>query len=158
MAVPVSTPQVLQRVGHFKDKLRPFTVVTVPFPKKEANQLWVGHFIMPFTEKLDDLHGCPMVNVVSGATFYIHDKKSSTSLKSSGWLSLKTMKDQIDHLLSRTESKFCTPNGSRCTSNTVGLLVRRHIVAGDFHYMGKEPLGRWARSIDACRSRSSRSD
>ena len=71
-----------------------------------------------------------MVNVVSGATFYIHDKSSSSSPKSPGWLSLKTMEDEINHLLSRTESKFCNPNGSRCTSNTIGLLVRRHIAGG----------------------------
>src|SRR5262249_17461491 len=99
---------------------------------------------MPHTEKLNDLHGRPMVNVVSGTTFYIHDKSSSSSPKSPGWLSLKTMEDEINHLLSRTESKFCNPNGSRCTSNTIGLLVRRHIVAGEFHYVGKEASTRGA--------------
>src|SRR5438552_8801014 len=88
---------------------------------------------MPYTEKLNDLHGRPMFNVVSGATFYIYDKKSSTSSKSPGWLFLTTMEEEINHLLARTESKFCTPNGSRCDSNTIGLLVRRHIVAGEFH-------------------------
>ena len=70
-----------------------------------------------------------MFNVVSGVTFHIHDKNSSTLPKSAGWLSLKTMEDEINHLLSRAESKFCTPNGGTCTSKTVGLLVRRHIVA-----------------------------
>src|SRR5438876_2257293 len=148
MAVPISTPQVLERLGCFKDVLRPFTVVTVPFPNKEINQLWTGYFIMPYTEKLDDLHGRPMVNVVSGGTFYIYDKSSSTSRKSSGWLSLRTMEDEINHLLSRAESKFCTPNGSTCTSKTIGLLVRRHIVAGEFHYVGKEASTRWAGGPD----------
>ncbi len=86
MAVPITTPQVLERLGRFKDELRPFTVVTVPFPKKEVGQLWTGFFIMPYAEKLDNLHGRPMVNVVSGGTFYIHDKNSSTLPKPSGWL------------------------------------------------------------------------
>jgi hypothetical protein len=44
----------------------------------------------------------------------------------------------INQILSRTESKFRTPNGGPCTSKTIGLLVRRHIVAGEFHYIGKE--------------------
>jgi hypothetical protein len=44
MAVPITTPQVLARLGCFKDELRPFTVVTVPFPKKEIGQLWTGYF------------------------------------------------------------------------------------------------------------------
>jgi hypothetical protein len=147
MAVPISTPQVLERLGCFKDELRPFTVVSVPFPKKEVGQLWTGFFIMPYTEKLDNLHGRPMVNVVSGGTFYIHDKNSSTLPKPLGWLSLKTMEDEISHLLSRAEAKFCTPNGSTCTSKTIGLLVRRHIVAGEFHYIGKEAT-RWASGPD----------
>src|SRR5205823_12962326 len=47
------------------------------------------------------------------------------------------MEDEINHLLSRAESKLCTPNGGRCTSKTIGLLVRRHIVVGEFHYIGK---------------------
>jgi hypothetical protein len=148
MAVPITTPQVLERLGCFKDHLRPFTVVTIPFPKKETDQLWTGYFIMPRREKLNDLHGRPMVNVISRETFYIHDKSSSTSPKSLGWLSLKTMEDEIAHILSRAESKFCTPNGSTCTSKTIGLLVRRHIVAGEFHYIGKEASTRWAGGPD----------
>jgi hypothetical protein len=58
------------------------------------------------------------------------------------------MKDEINHILSRAESKFCTPNGGTCTSQTIGLLVRRHIVAGEFHYIGKEASTRWASGPD----------
>src|SRR5205823_9545608 len=71
--------QVLQRLGFLKDQLRPFNIVTVPFPKKEINQLWNGYFIMPHMQKLNDLHGRPMFNVVSGVTFHIHDTNSSSS-------------------------------------------------------------------------------
>jgi hypothetical protein len=84
-----------------------------------------------------------MVNIVSGETFHIYDQNSSTFPKSSGWLSLGTMEDEINHILSRAESKFCTPNDGVCTSGTVGLLARRHIVAGDLHYIGKEASTRW---------------
>ena len=58
------------------------------------------------------------------------------------------MGDGIDHILARAESKFCTPNGGTCTSKTIGLLVRRHIVAGEFHYIGKEASTRWASGPD----------
>jgi hypothetical protein len=150
MAVPVTTPQVLSRLGTFKDDLRPFTVVTVPFPKRETvkDPLWTGYFIMPHTEKLNDLHGRTMVNTVSGESFYIYDRNSSRLPKPSGWLSLRTMEDEINHILSRAESKFCTPNGGTCTSKTTGLLVRRHIVAGEFHDIGKEASTRWAGGPD----------
>jgi hypothetical protein len=46
------------------------------------------------------------------------------------------------------ESKFCAPNGGTCTGRTVGLLARRHIGAGDFHYIGKEASTRWAGGPD----------
>jgi len=142
----LTTPQVLAHLGIFKDDLRPFTVITVPFPKRETvrDALWTGYFIMPHTEKLNDLHGRTMVNIVSGEPFLIYDGNSSTMPQPSGWLSLKTMADEINLLLCRSESKFCTPNGGVCTPKTVGLLTRRYIVAGEFHYIGKEASTRWS--------------
>lgn len=89
-----------------------------------------------------------MVNIVSGETFFIHDANASTLPKPQGWLALRTMEDEIDHILARAESKFCTPSGSTCTSKTIGLLVRRHIVAGEFHYIGKEASTRWTGGPD----------
>jgi len=103
---------------------------------------------MPYTENLNDVHGRQMVNVVSGAVFHIYDKNSSTSPKPSGWLSLRTMEDEITNILARAESKFCTPNGSTCTGKTTGLLARRHIYSGEFHYIGREASTRWASGPD----------
>ena len=112
--------------------------------------LWAGYFIMPQPEKLNDLHGRTMVNIVSGETFHIYDKYSSRSPKPSGWLALRTMEDEINRILSRAESKFCAHSGGVCTSKTVGLLMRRHIIAGEFHFIGKRgihALGGWSRSV-----------
>jgi hypothetical protein len=103
----------------------------VPFPKIEVNLLWKGYFIISYVRKLNDLHGRPMVNIASGATFYIYDKASTTSSKSLGWLSLSTMEDEIDRLLSRAESKFCTPNGgpaSACPRKRNGNLPRAGVL------------------------------
>jgi hypothetical protein len=58
------------------------------------------------------------------------------------------MEDEVNRILSRAESKFCAPNGGICTSRTVGLLARRHIVAGEFHFIGKEASTRWAGGPD----------
>jgi len=116
--------------------------------KKEVNVLWTGFFIIPYMRRLSDLHGRPMINSASGGTFYIYDKASATLSKSPGWLARCRMEDEIEHLLSRPESKFCTPNGSACTGKTIGLLVRRHIIAGEFHYIGREASTRWASGPD----------
>jgi len=150
MAVPITTPQIRTRLGVFKDDIRPFTVMTVPFPKRETVQdpLWTGYFIMPQPARLNDLHGRTMVNIMSGETFHIYDKYSSKLPKPPGWLSLRTMEDEINRILSRAESKFCDPNGGVCTPKTIGLLARRHIVAGEVHYIGKEASTRWAGGVD----------
>ena len=58
------------------------------------------------------------------------------------------MEDEIKRILSRAESKVCDPNGGVCTSRIVGLLARRHIVAGEFHYIGKEASTRWGGGVD----------
>ena len=122
MAVPITTPQILDRLGVYKDQIRRFTVMTVPFPKREksTDPLWSGYFVMPHTAKLDDLHGRTMLNIVSGQTFHIYDTHSSRQPKPAGWLSLRTMEDEINRVLSRAESKFCAPNGGRCTPETIG--------------------------------------
>jgi len=147
MVAPINTPQVLARLGVFK-YLRPFTVVTVPFAKKETDLLWKGFFIMPYRHKLTDLHGRTMVNIVSGEVFHIHDKNSSILPRPRSWISLRTMEEEINHVLSRAESKFCTPSRNPCTSKTIGLLVRRHIIAEEFHFVGKEASTRWAGGVD----------
>ena len=74
MAVPITTPQVLSPLGIFKDDVRPYTVMTVPFPKKEVDLLWTGYFIMPHTEQLNDLHGRTMVNIVSRETPHLRQE------------------------------------------------------------------------------------
>jgi hypothetical protein len=86
-----------------------------------------------------------MVNIVNAESFHIHDKNRPS------YPSLREGVSQdhgsaVDHIQSRAE-KFCAPNGGVCTSNTVGLLARRHIVAGGFHYIGKEASTRWGADL-----------
>jgi hypothetical protein len=40
-----------------------------------------------------------MVNIVSGESFHIYDRNSSRLPKPPGWLSLRTMEDEINHIL-----------------------------------------------------------
>jgi hypothetical protein len=68
-----------------------------------------------------------------------NDQNSSNLPKPSGWFSLRTMEAEINQVLSRTESKFCSPNGSPCTSKAISL-------PGEFslHWKrGIHALGRW---------------
>jgi hypothetical protein len=42
-----------------------------------------------------------------------------------------------------SEAKSLAPDGSPCEANTTGLLQRAHIIAGEFHYLGKETDHKW---------------
>ena len=40
------------------------------------------------------------------------------------------------------------PTAGFARAKTIGLLARRHIVAGEFHFIGKEASTRWAGGVD----------
>jgi hypothetical protein len=56
---------------------------------------------MPQPAKLNDFHGRTTVNIVSRAMFHIYDKNSSKLPKPTRWLSLRTMEDELNRILSR---------------------------------------------------------
>jgi hypothetical protein len=110
--------------GSFEDDIRPFTVMQSHSLNRKKSQTPSGPDTSSCrTQKNSDLHGRPMVNIVSGESFHIYDKNSSRLPKPPGWLSLRTMEDELNRILSRAESKFCARNGGICTSRTVGLLA-----------------------------------
>ena len=122
--------------------------MTVPFPKKEVGQLWKGFFIMPYTEKLDNLHGRPMVNIVSGENLP-HSRQEFIYLTQAFGLAFSQNDGRRNQSYSvQSRDQVLHSQRRSCTSKTIGLLVRRHIVAGEFHYIGKEASTRWAGGPD----------
>ena len=85
-----------------------------PFPKKEENVLWTGFFTIPYLRKLNDLHGGSMVNINSGATFYIFDKEASTLYKS--W----RMPYRETHSVQFRWDVFNVPSLTRFNAQSVG--------------------------------------
>src|SRR5215470_16623714 len=51
---------------------------------------------------------------------------------------VKTYREILHQYLYHPESKFAGPDGNPCDPWTRGVLQRRHIIAGDFKYCGKE--------------------
>ena len=45
-------------------------------------------------------------------------------------------------------ASFALPTAAYARAKTIGLLVRRHVVAGEFHFIGKEASTRWAGGPD----------
>ncbi len=58
------------------------------------------------------------------------------------------MGDEIRMTSFEGREQILHPNGGVSTSKTIALLGRRHIVAGEFHYIGREASTRWASGPD----------
>jgi hypothetical protein len=50
--------------------------------------------------------------------------------------------------LEHPEAKSLAPDGSECKADTVGLLKRAHIIAGEIRYIGKETDRKWEEGDD----------
>ena len=55
-----------------------------------------------------------------------------------GRIPVKTYREILHQYLYHPESKLAGPDGRSCDPWTRGILQRRHIIAGDFKYCGKE--------------------
>ena len=52
------------------------------------------------------------------------------------------------HYQEHPESKSLAPDGMPCKADTAGLLKRAHVIAGEFHYVGKETDRKWEEGDD----------
>ncbi len=61
---------------------------------------------------------------------------------------IATFEDRLHRYMKHPEAKSLAPDGGPCKSDTRGLLQRAHVVAGEFHRIGKESDRRWEEGDD----------
>ncbi len=61
---------------------------------------------------------------------------------------IATFEDLLYRYMRHPEAKSLAPDGGPCKGDTRGLLQRTHIVAGEFHRIGKEGDRRWEEGDD----------
>jgi DNA polymerase type B, organellar and viral len=134
MKVPVSSPAVL---GRLKGFCKPFDFVLAPIlrsdkldPKERAEK---PILITRFNKYSDEWLDATYYNVRTGkkCRITVGDRKR-------GRLPVKTYRDVLHQYLYHPECKFAGPDGRPCDPWTRGVLQRRHILAADFKYCGKE--------------------
>jgi hypothetical protein len=134
MKIPVSSPAVL---GRLKGFCKPFDFVLAPILRSDKldpderveKPILITRFNRHSAEWLD----ADYYNVRTG-------KKCSITVgdRKNGRIPVKTYREIIHQYLYHPESKFAGPDGRPCDPWTRGVLQRRHIVAADFKYCGKE--------------------
>jgi hypothetical protein len=134
MKIPVSSPAVL---GRLKGFCKPFDFVLAPIlrsdklnPEERAEKpILITRFNKHSDEWLDGTY----YNVRTGKKCHITvlDRRNSC-------IPVKTYREILHQYLYHPECKFAGPDGRPCDPWTRGVLQRRHIIAADFKYCGKE--------------------
>jgi len=134
MKIPVSSPAVL---GRLKGFCKPYDFVLAPIlrsdkldPEQRAEK---PILITRFNKHSDEWLDATYYNVRTGkkCRITVADRKN-------GRIPVKTYREILHQYLYHPESKFAGPDGNPCDPWTRGILQRRHIVAADFKYCGKE--------------------
>jgi hypothetical protein len=134
MKIPVSSPAVL---GRLKGFCKPYDFVLAPIlltdkldPEERAEK---PILITRFNKHSEDWLDATYYNVRTGkeCRVTVGDRKN-------GRIPVKTYREIIHQYLYHPESKFAGPDGHPCDPWTRGVLQRRHIIASDFKYCGKE--------------------
>ena len=134
MKIPVYSPAVL---GRLKGFCKPFDFVLAPIlrndkldPEERAEK---PILITRFNKHSKEWLGATYYNVRTGEEWRI-----TVGDRRKGRIPVKTYREILHHYLYHPESKFAGPDGNPCDPWTRGVLQRRHIIAVDFKYCGKE--------------------
>jgi hypothetical protein len=134
MKIPVSSPAVL---GRLKGFCKPFDFVLAPIlrndkldPEERAEK---PILITRFNKHSDEWLDATYFNVRTGEECGI-----TVGDRRKGRIPVKTYREILHQYLYHPECKFAGPDGHPCDPWTRGTLQRRHIVAADFKYCGKE--------------------
>jgi hypothetical protein len=134
MKIPVSSPAVL---GRLKGFCKPFDFVLAPILRSDKlnteERAEKPILITRFNKHSDQWLDATYYDVRTG-------KKCGITIGdcTKNRIPVKTYREILHQYLYHPECKFAGPNGRPCDPWTRGVLQRRHIIAGDFKYCGKE--------------------
>jgi len=134
MNIPVSSPAVL---GRLKGFCKPFDFVLAPILRSDKldpdERGEKPILITQFNKHSDEWLNAVFYNVRTGKKCRI-----TVGNRKRGRIPVKSYRDVLHQYLCHPECKFAGPDGSPCDPWTRGVLQRRHIIAEDFKYCGKE--------------------
>ena len=134
MKISVSSPAVL---GRLKGFCKPFDFVLAPILRRDKlnpeERAAKPILITRFNKHSDEWLDATYFNVRSG-----EECRITVGDRRNGRIPVKTYREILHQYLYHPECKFAGPDGRPCDAWTRGVLQRRHIIATDFKYCGKE--------------------
>jgi hypothetical protein len=119
-------------------------VLGFPFSKQSGNVL----LVCPFSSEQKKWFDLTCVDVHSGKEYQLLNCKNQVENIPRNAVFPSQFARLLPQYQRHPEAKSLAPDGTVCQSETIGLLKRAHVIAGDIRYVGKETDRKWEEGED----------
>jgi hypothetical protein len=153
MRLTITTCNVLEMLGDW-EIARPYNflflpmvdpVLGYPFPKERSEN---GLLVSAFSSNQDEWFDLECVNVHTGKKYKLLNCKNHIANIPSNAVFPSQFVRLLLQYQRHPEAKSLAPDGTACEPETMGLLMRAHVIAGDIRYVGKETDRKWEEGED----------
>jgi hypothetical protein len=152
MRLTITTYNVLEMLSEW-EIARPYNFLLLPmvdptfgyaFDKRPNEKVLL---IAPFSSKQDRWFGLKCTNIHSGKKYKMVDCTTEVIPTHNVVFPSQFSRLMIEYQ-EHPEAKSLAPDGEPCRADTIGLLKRTHVIAGEFRYVGKETDRKWEEGDD----------
>jgi len=152
MRLTITTYNVLEMLGEW-EIARPYNFLLLPmvdptfgyaFYKRADEKVLL---VAPFSSKQDYWFDIKCINIRSGKKYKMVDCTKEKNPPYNVVFPSQFARLLIEYQ-EHPEAKSLAPDGTPCEAGTRGLLLRAHITAGQFRYVGKETDRKWEEGDD----------
>jgi hypothetical protein len=152
MRLTITTYHVLEMLGNW-EIARPYNFLLLPMIDpmcgyafdRRANEKVL--LVAAFSSKQERWFGMKCTNIHTGKKYRMVDCTKQSDAQHNVVFPSQFRRLLIEYQ-EHPEAKSLAPDGSPCEASTTGLLQRAHIIAGEFHYLGKETDHKWEEGDD----------
>ena len=152
MRLSITTYNVLKMLGEW-EIARPYNFLFLPiidptfgyafYTRKDEKVL----LVTPFSSKQESWFDLKCVNIHTDKKYRMVDPVKETNPPHNVVFPSQFARLLIEYQ-EHPEAKSLAPDGSQCQADTVGLLKRTNVIAGEFRYVGKETDRKWEEGDD----------
>jgi hypothetical protein len=152
MRLTITTYNVLEMLGEW-EIARPYNFLFLPmvdptfgyafYRRKDEKVL----LVVPFSSKQERWFDLKCMNIHTGKKYRMVDPVKEINPPHNVVFPSQFARLLIEYQ-EHPEAKSLAPNGGPCEPDTNGLLQRTNVIAGEFHYVGKETDRKWEEGDD----------
>ena len=152
MRLSITTYNVLKMLGEW-EIARPYNFLFLPiidptfgyvfYRRKDEKAL----LVTPFSSKQESWFDLKCVNIHTDKKYRMVDPAKETNPPHNVVFPSQFARLLVEYQ-EHPEAKSLAPDGSQCRADTVGLLGRTNVIAGEYRYVGKETDRKWEEGDD----------